>query len=120
MRYEVDTSKNYFDEIITLPNPNDSGSNNSSSDAKWDEEVPEITYKLACKTYAEDQAKLEGNHDFCWADGDKRYPDVIEDNILLKESAKKNIRDSEPVELFETFFSIEIKQNVIDPCKEND
>ena len=120
MRYEVDTSKNDFDEIITLPNPDDSGSDNSSSDAEWDEEVPEITYKLACKTYTEDQAKIEGNHDFCWADGEKRYPDVIEDNILLKESAKKNIRDGEPVELFETFFSIEIKQYIIDACKEND
>ena len=50
-RYEVDTSKNDFDEIITLPNPDDSGSDNSSSNAKWDEEIPEITYKLACKAY---------------------------------------------------------------------
>ena len=38
----------------------------------------------------------------------------------MKESAKKNILDSEPVELFETFFSIEIKQYIIDACKEND
>ena len=120
VRYEVDTSKNDFDEIITLPNPNDFGSDNSGFDAEWDEEVPEITYKLACKTYTEDQAKLEGNHDFCRADGKKRYPDVIEDNNLLKKSAKKNIRDNEPVELFETFFSIEIKQYIIDACKEND
>ena len=52
--YEVDSSKNDFDEIITLPNQDDSGSDNSSSDAEWDEEVPEITYKLACKTYTED------------------------------------------------------------------
>ena len=120
VRYEVDTSKNDFDEIITLPNPNDSGSDNSDSDAEWDEEVQEITYKLACKTDTKDQAKLEGNHDFCWADGEKRYPDVIEDNILSTESAKENIRDSEPVELFETFFSIEIKQYIIDACKDND
>ena len=46
-RYEVDTSKKDFDEIITLPNLDYSGSDNSSSDAEWDEEVPEITYKLA-------------------------------------------------------------------------
>ena len=120
VRYEVDTSKNYFDEIITLPNPDDSGSDNSGSDVEWDEEVPEITYKLACKTYTEDQAKLEGNYDFCWADDEKKNPDVIEDHILLKKSAKKNILDSETVELFETFFSIEIKQYIIDACREND
>ena len=38
----------------------------------------------------------------------------------MEEFAKKNIRDSEPVELFETFFSIEIKQYIIDASKEND
>ena len=103
-----------------MPNPNDSGSDNSGSDAKWDEEVPEIIYKLVCKTYTEDEAKLEGNHYFCWADSEKRYPNVIEDNILLKESVKKNMGDSEPIELFETFFSIEINQYIIDACKEND
>ena len=59
VRYEVDTSKNDFDEIFTLPNPDDSGSDNSGPDAEWNEEVPEITYKLACKTYTVDQAKLE-------------------------------------------------------------
>ena len=116
----MDTSRNDFDEIITLPNPDNSGSNISSSDVEWDEEVAEITYKLACKIYTEDQAELEGNHDFCWADGVKRYPDVIKDNILLKESAKKNIRDSEPVERFGTSFSIEMKQYIIDAWKEND
>ena len=59
MRYEVDTSKNDFDEIITLSNPDDSGSDNLGSDAEWDEEVPEITHNLACKIYTEDQDKLE-------------------------------------------------------------
>ena len=37
----------------------------------------------------------------------------------MKESVKKNIRDSETVELFETIFSIELKQYIIDACKEN-
>ena len=69
--YEVDASGNDCSEIITLPNPDDSGSDNSDFDAEWDEEVPEITYKQACKTYTEDQAKLEGNHDFCWSDDEQ-------------------------------------------------
>ena len=58
VRYEVYTSKNDFDEIITLPNPDD----NSGSAVEWDDEVPEITYKLACKTYTENQAKPHNNH----------------------------------------------------------
>ena len=32
----------------------------------------------------------------------------------------KDTRDSEPVELFKAFFSIEIKQYIIDGCIEND
>ena len=63
--YEVDTSGNDFCEIITLRNPDDSGSDNSDSDAESGVKLSKITYKEACKTYTEDQAKLEGNHDFC-------------------------------------------------------
>jgi len=39
---------------------------------------------------------------------------------MLKKSVKKKIQDSEPMELFKTFFSIEIKQYIIDASKEND
>jgi len=119
MYYEVDTSENNFDEIITVPNPDDSGSDNSDSDADWNEEVANIIYREACKIYTEDQAKLEGNHEFYWVD-EKKYPDIIEDNIMLKKSMKKEIQDSEPVELFETFFSIKMKQYIIDASEEND
>jgi len=70
--YEMDTSENNFVEIITIPNPDNSGSDNSDSDADWDKEVTNITYRKACKTYTEDQAKLEGNHEFYWIDGKKK------------------------------------------------
>jgi len=53
-----------IDEIITVSNLDDSISDNSDSDADWDEEVGNITYRKACKTYIEDQAKLERNHEF--------------------------------------------------------
>jgi len=90
--YEMDTSENNFDEIITVPNPDDSGSDNSDSDADWDEEVTNITYREACKAYTEDQAKLEGNHEFYWVDGEKKYPDIIEDNIMLKKLMEKKYK----------------------------
>lgn len=117
--YEMDTSNDTYDEIITVPNPEDSGSDTSDSDADSDDEVANITYREACKTYTEDQAKLDENHVFNWVEGDKKYLDNIEDEILLKESTKKKIRESKPVELFETFFSIDMKQYIIDACKEN-
>ena len=58
----VDKSEIDFGEKITLSNPDDSGSYNLDSDAEWDEEVPEITYKQSCKTYTENQDKLHGEN----------------------------------------------------------
>jgi len=44
----------------------------------------------------------------------------LEDKILLNDSTKKRIRESESIELFEVFFSTEMKQYIIDANKEND
>lgn len=117
--YEIDTSNDSYDDIVTVPNPDDSGSDSSDFDADSGDEIANITYKEACKTYTEDQTKLEGDHVFNWVEGEKKYHDDLEDEILLKESTKKKIRESKPVELFETFFSTEMKQYIINACKEN-
>jgi len=63
---------------------------------------------------------LEKNHQFNWKDGEKKYCSDLEDEILLNDSTKKKIRESEPIELFEVFFSTEMKQYIIDASKEND
>jgi len=117
--YEVETSNDNYDEVVTVPNPDYSGSDASDFDDYSDDGIANITYREACKTYTEDQTKLEGNHIFHWVEGEKKYLDDIEDKILLKESTKKKIQDSKPVEFFETFFSVEMKQYIIDACKEN-
>lgn len=125
--YETDSSENDFDENVIIPNPDKSGSDDSDSDydcdsdsdSEKDMKVSNITYRRALKTYSENQAKLENDHVFIWKDGEKIHEDIVENQVLLTESVKKNIRESEPIKLFETFFSNEMKQYIIDACKEN-
>ena len=52
-------------------------------------------------------------------DGEKFYPDDIDDKSQLSECVMKNIQKSEPVELFEKFFFILMEEYIIEACKEN-
>lgn len=121
--YEVEdeTFTSDDDETFMIPNAENSGSSDSDndSDSYCDEKLPKTTYKRASKNYQEDQGKLEKDHTFEWVTGERMYPDIIEDKILLPKSTKDKIRKSEPVELFETFFPIEMKEYIIGACKEN-
>lgn len=125
--YETDSSENDFEENVIIPNPDKSGSDDSDSDydcdsdsdSEKDMKVSTITYRQALQTYSENQGKLENDHVFIWKDGEKIHEDIFENKVLLTGSVKKNIRESEPMKLFETFFSNEMKQYIIDACKEN-
>lgn len=123
VEYETDSSEDGVNENVMLPNPDNSGSDSSDSiydsDSESDLNIVNITHRKALKTYSENQTKLEKDHAFVWKDGEKKYADIPEEKILLPESVKNNIRESEPVKLFETFFSTEMKQYIIDACKEN-
>jgi len=108
------------DETILIPNADNSGSSDDSdSDTYCDENLPSVTYKKVAKNYQADQAKLENDHKYEWIDGERTYFDKIADEILLSKSVKDEIRKSEPVQLFNSFFSIEMKEYIIDACKEN-
>lgn len=125
--YESDYSDSDSDENILIPNADNSGSDDSDSDcdsisdsdSEHEFTIPNITYKKACATYSENLDKLEKNHEFIWIDGEKSYPNTCEETILLSEATKKNIQACEPFQLFETFFSAEMKQYIIDASKEN-
>uniref|UniRef100_A0ABD2XL62 Uncharacterized protein n=1 Tax=Trichogramma kaykai TaxID=54128 RepID=A0ABD2XL62_9HYME len=43
--YEIDTSKKAYDDIITFPNPDVSGSDASDFDTYWGDEISDLTYK---------------------------------------------------------------------------
>ena len=108
------------DESVEVPNPDNSGSSDDSdSDDDAVEELAVTTYHRAKKNYRVDQTKLEKDHVFQWVDGEKIYSNEYENEILLSDRVKRKIRESEPIQLFETFFSTEIKEYIIDACREN-
>ena len=119
--YESDSSDSDAERNVLIPDPDYSGSDDSGSDFDSDceHEIPNITYNKARANYSEKQDKLEKGHEFTWIEGEKLHPDSCEDKVLLSESQKKKIRRSEPFQLFETFFSIEMKKYIIDACKDN-
>lgn len=116
---EIDTSNADFDVVIEIPNPNDSGSDDSGSDSEDNEELSKITYKRAFQNYSDNHDKLEKDYVYNWIDGEKCHSDTVEDSLLLKESEKKTIQNSEPVKLFENFFSDDMKYYIIEATKEN-
>ncbi|XP_032688514.1 piggyBac transposable element-derived protein 3-like [Odontomachus brunneus] len=78
-----------------------------------------MTYDKICKSYRENQDKLEKGHEFKWVNGEKKYTCDLMDKVLLKDTQKKRIRESKPVELFEQFFSVDMTDYMIDASKEN-
>jgi len=52
--------------------------------------------------------------------GENRTEDIPQNEYLLKGSDKKKIRDSISTELFEIFFSSELKKHIIEAFSENE
>jgi len=75
--------------------------------------LSKVSYEKVCKSYTEDKKKLEIDHQYNWVDGETVHPNKIEDNILLSDSQKKKIIESTQVQLFETFFSFEMKNYIV-------
>ena len=119
--YKIDTSDDDNSEMVTIPNPDNSGcSDDPDFDSASDEKLPRVTFREARKYYTEDQSKLEKDHQYNWMDGGKCYPDGIDDKLQLSESVMKNIQKSELVELFKKFFSISMKEYIIEACKKSE
>ena len=112
---EIDTSDEDNGEIVTIPNSHDSGfSHDPGSDFESDEELPRVTFREVRKYYTGDQSKLKKDHQYNWMDDENCYPDDIGDKLQLNESVMKNIQKSEPAKLFEKFFSMSMKQYIIE------
>ncbi|XP_034934180.1 piggyBac transposable element-derived protein 3-like, partial [Chelonus insularis] len=120
VEFEMDTSDDNCDELVAIPNPDNSGcSSDSDSDFESIDHLSSITYKQASENYTDNQCKLEGDHQYKWMVGEKSYPNETEDKLLLTDGVKKSIQKSEPIQLFEKFFCMEMKTYIIDSCKEN-
>lgn len=117
---EFDDSNNNYDEIIDLPNQDDSGDSDSGGvlhNAQGDQFdhgdteniVSQYSYKTISKTYSDSQSKLENDHIYKWVTGEKMNNAILQNKLLLNNTRKIKICGSSPVELFELFFLDDMK-----------
>lgn len=88
-------------EIVFLPNADDSGES-KDGDTDTDElEFPNISYRTVLENYSESQKLLEPDHNYEWIGGEKIISGNLDDQLLLLNGTKSKIRNSTPVQLFE-------------------
>ncbi|XP_058790066.1 piggyBac transposable element-derived protein 2-like [Phymastichus coffea] len=118
---DVDSEEN--DEFVVIPDPDNSGSEGEydSDDENLDEEIPKpnISYRSTFHNYSAVKKKLEPDHEFSWCNSEKVCPGNVENELLLSDSVKKKICSMSPVQLFELFFSKEIKNYIIEASEAN-
>jgi len=77
------------------------------------------SYHTTSEDYNNTQKKLEEIHEYVWVEGEKIYENLLKNKVLLSDSDKKKISNSSPGEIFEFFFSAELKKYLIKATKEN-
>ena len=80
--------------------------------------TPGDSYQLFYDKYDKSQTLLETDHKYEWVDGEVEHI-VDENKIFLSEEVKNSIRNQSKVDIFELFFSKEIKDYIIETTKEN-
>lgn len=124
--YEIQENDNHFDFTI-LPDINDSEESETDSIDEIDESptnennlpFPEHSYSKIHDDYNNSQKKIEEKHEYVWLKGEKIYNDPLINEILLSNSDTKIISNSSCVELFEFFFSHDLKTYIIEATQEN-
>lgn len=121
---EIEENDENFD-VIMIPSLDDSQDFESDSDSDSENEytdlssfigtdIPIASYHQVLDTYSVNQKKLEPNHVYEWLDGEKVYGEELGNEFLLPESVSKKIRNYSSTDLFEIFFSNELKAFIID------
>lgn len=125
MKYETDDSCENYNELVMLPDPDDSGCDDDSDEddsndvAEFNDALDYMSYEKVCHSYSENQKNLQPNHEYQWKEGEKVYSEEVKDSLFLNDSTKKMIYNSSPVQLFEMFFCRAIKDYIIAATKEN-
>lgn len=133
---EYDEREEFINANI-IPNADDSGesdsdismnghSEDSSEDNSDSEQVDNSTstftvhsYDDVYKNYSSSQKKLENDHQYKWLDGEYNHNRTFTNEIFLRKSDKEIILKSTPTNLFECFFTLELKDYIIECTKIN-
>ncbi|XP_043461917.1 piggyBac transposable element-derived protein 3-like [Leptopilina heterotoma] len=131
--FEVEEHDEHLD-VLMLPNSNDSGESDCESDSDDNsineelenlfrnecDDLPQNSYQTIRKNYTPNQSKLEPDHIFEWVDGEKKYDPQYKNETFISDSVAKKIRSSSSTELFEYFFSMELKEFILEATCKND
>ncbi|XP_066598905.1 piggyBac transposable element-derived protein 3-like [Prorops nasuta] len=79
-----------------------------------------LSYKQIVNNYSIDQKYLEEKHKYKWTSGEKMYDEVLKNEYLLTDKQRNHILASSSTQLFEIFFSKEMKTHIIESSAEND
>ena len=108
-------------DYVFIPNDNEDESSNSycNLDSDSDEEY-DGSYEFFYEKYNSSQKLLHEKHPYEWIDGEAKYDNPPEELIFLTEDQKQKIKNMSYVEVFELFFSNDLKDYIIECTKEND
>lgn len=120
---ELEEREDGNSEALIIPDDNDSDYSFSGCESdEFDEKqksIPNVSYSKVLNSYDENQSKLEPDYIYSWKNGESKYDNWPENEILLPAQTINFIRDSSLVELFEIFFSLELKNHIIDSTRKN-
>lgn len=115
--YDSDSS------ILHSDSENADSDENSEIDEDLEESsgfnFPSQSYSKTYNSYNTTQQKLENDHNFEWLPGEKEYENNLSNEILLSEKDKLGIMQKSVIELFEMFFSSELKKYIVDATNVN-
>jgi len=113
--------------VVFVPDPNvddnvltDEDEYNDSDNEQGENDVFDGSYEVIFNNYTPSQQLLEENHSYKWVQGEATHHSDLETKIFLTDEQKNSINSMSPSEIFELFFSKEIKNLIITASKENE
>jgi len=124
--YEIHEAENHTD-VMFIPDLDNSGESDNdepddvieSHENCMSDSFPSRSYHITSEDYNNTQKKLEKTHEYVWVEGEQIYENLLKNEVLLSDSDKKKISNSSFGEIFEFFFSAELKKYLIEATKEN-
>ena len=123
--HEVHNSSENIPDVVFIPNGDEDSDVDELGDDSYENQInlvdeAQASYEIMYNINDSKRKKLEKSHKYNWKDGQKNYDALPESEIFQITEIKKKLVGKSPVQLFELFFSEEMKQHIIEATGEND
>ncbi|XP_066592950.1 piggyBac transposable element-derived protein 3-like [Prorops nasuta] len=120
---EVEENENGNCNAFVIPQDDDSDDSDHCSESENFDDQPKnirvLSYSQILNNYEENQSKLEPEYKYSWNNGEKTHNLNLTKENLLPDKTKNFICKSSYAEIFELFFSLEIKNYIIESTRAN-